>query len=416
MPLALVAGMAGAQPGEGPTIAEVEARHKQKLEELAFRIRSAPSSALFVERAELYVAMYRGLVLHRPAGRHFVERAIDDFSAAIDLQPSALAYLGRVWCSREMHWTDPPKDHPAKMIDFFLKAPAYAGYLSDFQNALRLSTSDGERSQSLDGLASLHAWRARHLATSQISAELRARGDPYSIWEDFGRSLEYATQRARLEPRASNGSLASGEQGIGEIYVQMGRAAARLGEFDRALTAFQSAETYLTDHNAGICSYYAAWGKVYASQGLFLQSVETYTRGLKLSEWNCRPLLEYRGDAYLAHGQANDALADYDALFQGNEQVPGCTGVAFCAARLPIKRAQAYLRLQQPQKAVAEITFAIEKAFIGHCPQVLLLRAKAYRQLGDVASALVDEQRAARLNPSQACLDYYVEGWDVWKD
>lgn len=125
-------------------------------------------------------------------------------------------------------------------------------------------------------------------------------------------------------------------------------------------------------------------------------------------------LLEYRGDAQLAQGNLTEALADYSALFEGSEKHLGCDRIAFCTARLPIKRAQVYLRLNMPQNAVTELDLAIEKAYVGHCPQILLMRAKALRLAGDTERALADEQRATKLEATRFCVENYIEGADYF--
>jgi len=396
-------------------VAELEARFKPQLEELGRQIGYQPwRASLYLERAKVYVGMYRSLMLHRPEGRHFVEKALTDFSAAINLQASAEAYLGRAWCRQQIIWTvkAPRRDRPKETVDFFFSDPLFPQTLSDLRDAARLGTTDEEHREAFSGLSRLHSWRARSLAAPEAAAEMRARGTTYSVWDDFDRSLGYAREAVGHTPEKVLEWPTFREEAIGAIYAEIGSAAYGLGEYGRALSAFQSGEKHLTEHYQDFCGYHAVWGDTYAKTGQLREAIATFTRALARSEWNCRYLLERRGDAHLAYGSLNDALADYTALLAGTEKFPGCMSVPFCLGRLPMKRAKVYLRLGQPEKAVAEIDFAVEKAFIGHCREVLSLRAEAHRRLGNLPLALADEQRAAKLEPSRACVQYYIEGFD----
>jgi len=56
-----------------------------------------------------------------------------------------------------------------------------------------------------------------------------------------------------------------------------------------------------------------------------------------------------------------------------------------------IRRARVLLRLKRPADALAEIDSYIAKAYQSNCGEIFLLRAQAYRQLGEDERALADE-------------------------
>jgi tetratricopeptide (TPR) repeat protein len=401
-----------AQPGEGPTVAEVEARYNVQLTELSRQIANSPANAvLYTQRAKIYVTMFHSLLLHKHEGRHLLDKAIGDFSTAIEITPSAAAHLGRVGCSQTLLWKDPPpRDRPADSVNFFLRSRVYDGFLADFENALALSSNDDERKESLAGLARLLTLRARNLAIPEVQAQMRALGIYYSVWDEFDRALAYTKQMLKLASDTERSWPTHLAEGLAELYATIASAAYRLAEYDRALAALEAGQKYVTARAVGYCVYYALWGRTHEKAGSFTQAIAAYTKAMKESEWNCRNLLEYRGDAQLAQGNLTEALADYSALFEGSGEHSGCPGIAFCTARLPIKRAQVYLRLNMHQNAVTELDLAIEKAPVGHCPQILLMRAKALRLAGDEERALADEQRAAKLEATRFCVEGYIEG------
>jgi tetratricopeptide (TPR) repeat protein len=65
-------------------------------------------------------------------------------------------------------------------------------------------------------------------------------------------------------------------------------------------------------------------------------------------------------------------------------------------------RAGVYLKLKQPEKALAELEVYFAKAPHLECPDIFRLRAEAYRQLGDEKRAAADEEWASHFG-SRTC-------------
>jgi tetratricopeptide (TPR) repeat protein len=67
------------------------------------------------------------------------------------------------------------------------------------------------------------------------------------------------------------------------------------------------------------------------------------------------------------------------------------------------RRAQVYLKLHQPQNALAELKVYFDNAYQLECADIFRLRAEAYRQSGNEKPALADEERALTYG-SRECL------------
>src|SRR5205085_9958064 len=170
---------------------------------------------------------------------------------------------------------------------------------------------DEHKSEYLRALSDLHSARALRLSEPPEMQELRARGEAYSVWDDFNAAIEYAKKAAEYD-RGKKTLLAEALKGnVANLYKIKGAVAYRLGEFDVAVGAYQEGENYIPEAYHDLCTYYGGWGDSYAKKGMYDAAVEKYDAAVRISEANCAYLLERRGDAYAAEGNLEAALSDY---------------------------------------------------------------------------------------------------------
>jgi tetratricopeptide (TPR) repeat protein len=123
--------------------------------------------------------------------------------------------------------------------------------------------------------------------------------------------------------------------------------------------------------------------------------------------WNVIEASVRKGDAAFRSGEYDMALDAYQSdtkylgenyqLFCDDDQKPD----SYCASRkreftlrFSMKRAKVYVKLREPEKALAELGVYFEKAYHQDCAQPFQLRAKANRLLGRPDLALADEEKA----------------------
>jgi tetratricopeptide (TPR) repeat protein len=149
------------------------------------------------------------------------------------------------------------------------------------------------------------------------------------------------------------------------------------------------------------CNYYNAWGDAFVKNKMFDQAIKTFTAALtasNIAESNCRHLLQPRAEAYAAAEDLRNALADYTALWEKTEEC--------CREKLSVKRAKLHLRLNEPEEAVAILEDVFGRPGGVSCPQPYLLRAEAYRLLGNTEGASADERRARELGSPSYCVGF----------
>ena len=351
--------------------------------DLARQIKQEPQNpGLYIRRSNLYMRIY-GLS-RGPQRVSYMEKALAELSASIEAKPTAEAYNARTWCHRSA-WYDmyPPPEDVKAIVDFFVNNRYIEEMKSDLLNSIRLDQSDQNLAFAFGFLSRLYSERAESLSKSAVMRELPAQGDGFSVWEAFDTAIEYARKAAQ------HGSSPSYRADVAARYGAKARAASELGAYDSALESFGEGEKYVTDYYNESCRYYSAWGEVYMGKQMFAEARKTFTKGISSSEVNCRPLLERRADAFVMEGKPQNALVDYTALWDKSDC---CKGV------LSIKRARIYLKLNEPQKALAEIDYAIDNSAVSICPQAYLLRAETYKLLGEFKKAATDEQQAYRFS------------------
>jgi tetratricopeptide (TPR) repeat protein len=380
-----------AQPGPMPTVEETQKQLQPQFDELAAQLKQDRlKTDAYIRRSVLYMKLYRMAGYNKQDGYSFAEQALADLSLAIELNPTTEAYVARAWWYQTT-WPSErqPANSPAKaMADFYLKYSRFTLSETDLFKALSVSKNEEQLSKAYGALSGIYAARAQLMLTPTLTPEMRARAGKYSPWDDFDRCIEYGKKWLKYAPPAAGMPPTFNAEQFPGVYHVKGRAAYEVGELDIASSAFEAGSTYLTGNYFEVCSYYMGWGDTYVRKKQFSKAIEVFTQGLKANEWNCRLLLERRGDAYVAEGELHKALQDYIAL---SDKMDCCKG------GLLIKRAKVHLKLKEPQKALDEINEAFNVYYILGCPKVLLLRAEVYRLLGELGRAQEDEQRAAKL-------------------
>lgn len=396
--LLFAAGVA-AQPGYVPTVEELQKQLQPSFDELARQIKDDPRRASpYLGRSALYVALYERARHHGRDGSAFAERALADLSNAVGLSPTREAYdaRSRLYLALATAKGYPEGVEASRRADLQLTFSRFGAAESDLLQVLRLSDGDAQLTDAHAALGRLLSTRATFMSTPAAVAGLRSLGVGYSAWDDFDRAAAYTKEWMKRAPTKAGEWPLYNEENLVGIYMYKGAAAYRLGEDAVALAAFGEGEQYLTEHYFWRCNYYAGWGDAFVRERRPADAIRTYTKGIGPYDWPCRRLLERRADVYFAEGELRKALRDYDAFWETEE--PCCRG------RLALKRAKVYLKLNEPGEAVGVLTSALEKTVSSTCPQIYLLRAEAFKMLGNTGRAAADEREAERFK-ALACGD-----------
>lgn len=388
-----------AQPGYVPSAEELEKKLEPDFKRLASQIANNPRDASpYMERANIYQRIYWTAQYHNSSTDIYSEKALADISTAIKLNPSGETYRARAeWHIIFWHQAGPSINEPVDIVKLFLKNADFDIARADLLSAIRLDKDNYRLSIYFSYLSDLHMMRASRL--SEAVSELRARGKKYSVWDDFNIAIEYSKKMFELAPKKAGDFPTNYESRVATVYLNKGRAAYNLGEYDIAIDAFQSGEMYVTNNYLEICNYYRVWGNAYAKKNLHNQAVQAFTKALKASESYCRILFKLRGESYEAMGDLQKAAADY-ASEVAKDTFAGSTG------ELTIKQVKVYLKLGEADKALAELDQLIGRPGVTICPEVYRLRAETYRQLGRVDLALADEEKAGKMPQRPYCSDY----------
>ena len=133
---------------------------------------------------------------------------------------------------------------------------------------------------------------------------------------------------------------------------------------------------------------YSFRGHIYEDQDNCVGAIENYTKAIELFHKVNNPSSEAvkyddRGRCYAKLGEFKLAVTDYTKAIETDPQWT----ISYA------NRAVAHLHLNNAQQAVADCTKLLQRQ---PDPYVRALRARAYRQLGDIAKAEADEAKTSR--------------------
>lgn len=379
---------------------------KTQLNELVEKIGREPKNAeLYYQRGKFYTnIMYEiGLGFKNVEfdGKiyfsHIDAKAIADFTRAINLSPKAEYYenRGRIYTSywereaddsfqRSAIKPEMPDEEIFKKIDkIFLNNANFKTAESDFLKGIEL----GSRFKTSDALffklEGLRGRRAERLGNNEYVAKLIGStkiADIALADLDFGIEFE----KSRVEKGLTDNVL------IQMYLLNKARIARNFGRDEVALNALDEAIKTLDTLNSEVCNVYANRADIYLGQQKIDLAIRDINAALERSPYNCRRMLEFRGDIYRKKGELNKAIEDYSTFLNFDKENP------FLYRELYWKRGKIYFQIKDYDKTIADFTTAIGSGSI--CIDDYLWRAKVYRLTGNEKAASQDEKEAQRVS------------------
>lgn len=383
-----LSGQVTAQPGSQPRFEEFAQQQQSSIETLSHRLAKNPRDSIaLMQRAKIYEALFDRARFEGKRRETYLHLALADVTQAIELTPTAENYRTRAkWLERLWDLNKPQgRIAPELVVDYYLANPHFAAAKADLLNAVRLEKSESNLSEAYLALSDLHRKRSEALGKPAEIKAVQMQGTDYFLWSDFDQAIDYAKKALRQLRSQNNYAATYYRDNLRRRYADKGRAALELEDYELALESFVSGVSYIDNTSFDACPFYYSWSEAHARQGKHSEAIEVLSKGLDLSPWNCRFLLDQRAAHYIAVGDLQKAVNDYSTRLEHES-----------SAELRIKRAKLYLDLRDPQKALDDLNYAIEH-YSSVCPQPFLLRAQAYKSLGNFDLAAADEQTAATL-------------------
>ncbi|MCD9188355.1 MAG: hypothetical protein LUM44_18200 [Pyrinomonadaceae bacterium] len=363
-------------------------------------LREPKNVALYLKRAEIYTMMYyRYGDVYKFEGytyyRDISEKAISDLNKAIELAPGVDVYIRRGEIYRK-RWEESIKDfiYPFDYVPtfeqiekFYIENENFLAAEGDFLKAQDFVPDPKSSMTAFDYLANLYSRRASDLSQKKGWAKSVASNNLKEIvYKDFDWMIDYHT---RLWER---GKVAYKEDSFATwTYFEKAKAAANFGDDEIALTSSGKAAGLVKSDSFGFCSIYKLRGDLKAKAKDFDGAIQEYTFALDAKPESCKELYISRGDAKLANGEPQNAIADYSLRIKDD-----CEYI--CKA-VYLKRGKLFIESGEYEKAVDDFTKAIGYSTL--CEKDYQWRAKAYRLVGNEAAAKADEAKASEVLQKQ---------------
>ncbi len=316
-------------------------------------------------------------------------KAIADFTKAISLAPKAEYYAARgiiyyeYWRgeanSFQYFLNEKPTDEEIlqTLDELFLNNANFNKAESDYLTAVKTAS---EIAKSLDYrgfVAMLRQLRAGNIGNFEYVAKLVGGG---KIADLLLAGLDY-----QIEYRKDYYAFTkySGEAiSIKAEWLQKAIIAKKFGRDEVALEALAEAEKLLEKDISDICQIYRNRAEIYSRQQKYDLAITDINSAVEKG-FNCKYMIEFRGDIYQRKGERDKAIEDYSLLLDGND--------IYGKRAIYLKRGKLYLQKGESEKAIVDFTNAIGTSTL--CEQDYQWRAKAYRLAGNEAAALEDDKR-----------------------
>jgi tetratricopeptide (TPR) repeat protein len=289
------------------------------------------------------------------------ERAVVEFTAAIQSDPTAAAYVHRGDALRLRG------DYERAIADYGQALRLDANHLLAHLNRGLVNRLTGRPEAAIADLT-----EALRLDRRNVVA-LNGRGAAHADLERYDLAIADHSEALRLDP-----SLAWAYQSRGDAYS--GRR-----EYDQAIADYTQALRF----NPHFLLAHANRGNAYRLAGDLDRAVADFTEALRLDPLNPR-MYTSRGDTYRRQERYDLALADYGEAIRLDPTNP----------TVYLNRGIAYQLAGEYDRAVA--SFDQAEQFDAANPEVFYQRARAHRYQESYDKAIADLGRAIELNPRDA--------------
>jgi tetratricopeptide (TPR) repeat protein len=314
-----------------------------------------------------------------------LEGTAENYSWRANLRQTRLLY------SYPFHFS-PPKN----LSELYPHNRFVDGATADYMEVLKRTSVPLEIESVYTNLRYLYSMRPQILVMSPNFPKWRSKIRLKLVFDDFDKSIKYGLKAVEIDDKISDSDTVRAL--LAGTYKLNGDAAVKLGTYQIALELYEAGKKYLSNKYSQ-CAYYAAWGNAYVKLNKFDKAIEIFNTETDTNSDICGELFGNRGDAFVAKGDFQMALSDYNKAltYDKSDSLKRYGWLYF-------KRAKLFLQVGKTEEALADLNTAIKKKYIAECPQVYQLRAKVYRKLGKSKLAVEDIQTANKLKNQMSCL------------
>ena len=290
------------------------------------------------------------------------ERAIEDFSKAIELNPNlADGYYNRGFTYHELKQYERAIEDYNKAIEL---NPKYAVAYNNRRNAYG-EIKEHERA--------IEDYNKAIELNPKYAVAYNNRGNAYHELKQYERAIEDYNKAIELNPN------------LADAYNNRGGAYGRLKQYEKAIEDFSKA----IELNPKYAGAYYNRGVAYREIKQHERAIEDYNKAIELNPKDA-DAYNNRGNAYGELKEHERAIEDYNKAIELNPK----DAVAYN------NRGNAYGELKQYEKAIEDFSKAIERN--PNLAGAYNNRGNAHRELKQHEKAIEDFSKAIELNPNLA--------------
>jgi tetratricopeptide (TPR) repeat protein len=300
---------------------------------------------------------YRGSAYR---GRDDTERAIADYTKAMELDPKRAAYnRGLVHITRGEH------DQAIAEFDAAIRADAQDA--AAYNVRANSYNAKGERDRAIAD------WNESIRLDPKLASAYLGRGNAFNAKGDRELAIVDAMEAIRLDPNYPGG------------YNLRGSVYGAKNELDRAIADFTKA----IDLDPKLGSAYENRGAAYERKGDVDKAIADFTKAIEVRPKSARAY-DFRGALYSKKNERDLAIADFDKAIDINPKYINAYN----------NRGIVYGRKGEIDKAIADYSKAID--LDQRYPWAYNNRALAYGRKGELDKALADFDKAIEVDPKYA--------------
>lgn len=316
------------------------------------------------------------------------------------IRSCALFLFLLVWATAAPAWAETEQERLLKFGDFYYKKNQIRKALGYYDRAVKGATlkdiayfKRGMANNMLDQLdAALADFNVAIRLNPTMSDAYAWRGENYNDMGEFKKAVADFNRAMKL-PKPNRSLIlrrrCAARTALGNLEGAIADATRAIGIYERRIAKRATKGDRAPTKSIELAKLYQLRGNIYFNRREFTKAVADFTSCINYG-FTSDQILDLRARANVEDGKVEAAIADYDLTLKLNSRDDNAYA----------ERGKLFLKLGKTDRAIKDLTRAIELYPGENTSRLYLLRADAYKKKGDLRSEKADRQKAASIRKS----------------